>query len=141
MSHYSLGQKPKELFKWAENMALSFLDKGIHNPVLVYSGMSGISAATALSLALYKLGVYSGMIYVRKEGEKCHGRHIEREVPGDWENSSITHIFVDDFIVDGINYDYCKNQEECRLDWVAMQYDNDYRENKIYTLMTYQEYV
>lgn len=99
MSHYSLAQKPKQLLKWAENIAIDIYLREIQYPVLVYRGMSGISAATALSLQLHILGIDHGMVYVRKDEEQSHGRLIEREpFNNDYDP---TFIFVDDFVSSG----------------------------------------
>lgn len=132
MSHYSLAQKPKELLKWAEAIAVDIYVREIRYPVLVYRGMSGISAATALSLQLHILGIQHGMVYVRKENEDSHGDEIEREP---FENDNPTFIFVDDFISSGdtkskclrkimvncwfpenkTQFDYCAVQDICGI--------------------------
>jgi hypothetical protein len=80
MSHYSLAQKPAKLKAWANKVANSIKEEGIFNPVLVYTGMSGIAGATALSLALNDLNIKHGMAYIRKEHEQSHGEAIEFDV-------------------------------------------------------------
>lgn len=123
MTHYSLAQNTKDLKLWATRMSLSIFDKEVENPVLVYSGMSGIAAATALSIELDNIGVEFGMIYVRKENEESHGEKIEYEIPDGF--NSLTYIFVDDFIdlgetrnwcesrLDGAKFSYLSLQKEC----------------------------
>ena len=108
MTHYSLAQNTKMLKVWAARMSLSVLDRGIYQPVLVYSGMSGIAAATALSIALDNIGVQFGMIYVRKENEKSHGHVTEYEIPEGFD--SCTYIFVDDFICEGDTRNWCESK-------------------------------
>lgn len=108
MTHYSLAQNTKKMKLWATGMSLSIFDKEVENPVLVYSGMSGVAAATALSIALDNIGVEFGMIYVRKENEESHGEKIEYEIPDRF--NSRTYIFVDDFIASGETRDWCESR-------------------------------
>lgn len=105
MSHYSLAQKPKQLLKWAENIAIDIYLREIKYPVLVYRGMSGVSSATALSLQLHILGIDHGMVYVRKGNEDSHGENIEREPFAD--SAPLTFIFVDDFVSSGATKSEC----------------------------------
>jgi len=83
MSHYSFGQKPYKLVEWSLLMANEIkktFDDGKVFPVLIYSGMSGISLCTAVANSFYSLyeeNLY--MAYVRKEGERSHGSIIEWE--------------------------------------------------------------
>lgn len=108
MSHYSLAQKPKQLLKWAENIAIDIHLREIKYPVLVYRGMSGVSSATALSLQLYILGIDHGMVYVRKDNEDSHGDGIEREPFNN--DFTPTFIFVDDFVSSGKTKRECVNK-------------------------------
>jgi hypothetical protein len=83
MSHYSFGQKPYKLVEWSLLMANEIkktFNDGKLFPVLIYSGMSGISLCTAVANSFYSLyeeNLY--MAYVRKDGERSHGSIIEWE--------------------------------------------------------------
>ncbi len=106
--NYSLSQSPRRLGEWASDVAAMIKESGI-SPVLVYSGMSGVSAATALSLALHPLGVNYHMCYIRKENEVSHGVKIEHTFVG-WDDKipeGFTLVFVDDFISSGTTMKYC----------------------------------
>lgn len=119
MSHYSLAQKPKQLHLWASRMAMSIIDNMIEEPVLVYTGLSGISAATALSIVLSGFGKSCGMVYIRKKLEKSHGNPIESEIPNSFTNPE--YIFVDDFICSGDTRYWCEEKLGCRFNWKALQ--------------------
>lgn len=106
--HYSYAQKPYMLKPWAYEEATSLIELNYSHIVLVYSGMSGISAATALSLALYERSKDHSMIYIRKSNEVSHGESIECENFYSLENA--TFLFVDDFIQSGTTRDYCLNK-------------------------------
>ena len=126
MSHYSMGQKSHQLLKWAEKSSLTFFDHEISKPVLVYTGMSGISAATALSLQLHVIGIKHGMCYIRKKNEKSHGNTIEWELLTDWEKDDVTPIFVDDFIDQGKTLGYVVKKFGRQIDWICLQFDYNY---------------
>lgn len=102
--HYSFGQSPELMDNWARaaaKMVRSHMRKRKSDRVvLCYTGMSGISHAVALSLALHRLKttLNVGMVYVRKDHEDSHGRKVE--VSTDLEPTD-TFIFVDDFIAAG----------------------------------------
>jgi adenine/guanine phosphoribosyltransferase-like PRPP-binding protein len=103
-SHYSLSLSPAELGNAAYRMAdevISLL--AAHEvPILIYRGMSGVAAATALSLALHARGRACGMIYVRKPNEYCHGREdYERALPALGMDKVPVMVFVDDFCSSG----------------------------------------
>ena len=59
--------------------------------------MSGINHAAYLSRSLFELDVEFGQICVRKEGEKVHGRDVERSSNTE-QRKHLLLIFVDDFI-------------------------------------------
>lgn len=105
MSHYSIGQKPHELFKWSKQMAKDIKEANLDYPVLVYRGMSGTSLATGLSLALYEIEVDHGMLYIRKPEEQSHGCSIESDSFVSSLKGNL--IFVDDFISSGDTRDAC----------------------------------
>lgn len=124
MSHYSLAQKPKQLLKWAENIAVDIYLREIQYPVLVYRGMSGISAATALSLQLHILGIDHGMVYVRKDNEDSHGDSIEREPFNN--DFTPTFIFVDDFVKSGETKAKCRKRIHNYSFWPEGKDEFDY---------------
>ena len=77
--------------------------------ILIYTGMSGVSVATALA---HYLPNEPGMIYVRKPNEKSHGCSVEEyydegrygERP-DFNEHLL--VFVDDFIDKGFTLERC----------------------------------
>lgn len=81
-THYSDAQKPKQLRAWSIKNAgflISHWRKTEKVAVLAYRGMSGISSATALTMALdaKRTKMPYIMVYVRKENEDSHGHPIE----------------------------------------------------------------
>lgn len=84
------------------------------SPLIAYSGMSGISMATAVAMMLrlkhpkFKFG----MVYVRKDDEKSHGRPVEFVISDDVAQYML--VFADDFISSGTtgNFVYRKCCEE-----------------------------
>lgn len=126
MGHYSYAQKPNLLVPWSNKVAenlYSFFKDTETMPVLIYSGMSGISCATSIMQSFYNLFQKNlFMIYVRKENEESHGTSLE------YENLSLTPdgnsffnydysvqkiqsclVFVDDFISSGSTLYRCLN--------------------------------
>jgi orotate phosphoribosyltransferase-like protein len=112
MSHYSFGQKPSDLRSLSKTTAEQLSDMFAKQlpgkvPLLVYTGMSGVSHATALSLYLEPYGNEFAMAYVRKAGEKSHGTQIEfdrvnrRNTAKDPE---YVLVFVDDFVSSGATF-------------------------------------
>jgi hypothetical protein len=132
MTHYSLAFKPEQLSSWAKSLAedINDLRKDVNTiyPILVYSGMSGVSAATAISLSLTKeFSCPHGMVYVRKKEEISHGKDIEHSILSLGIYPKRVWIFVDDFI-DGANtINYCFNQCKAsfhginQFDYLAVQ--------------------
>lgn len=118
MSHYSLAQKPAQLSEWAKAICEDIINRKITNPVLVYSGMSGISSATAISLTLHALGYQHGMVYIRKQNEVSHGQSVE------WENigKDRTYIFVDDFLDECKTLNYCHNKMQVFSDYIQFSF-------------------
>lgn len=102
-THYSYAQNPKKLNAWAVRMARSVVKKFPDRvPVLIYTGMSGIAYATALSGAIAtQYPTYKFMLtYVRKDGESSHGSRIERNPDVTFPPSAVG-LFVDDFVESG----------------------------------------
>lgn len=104
MSHYSCAQKLYRLKRFAEysaaKIARNIKGEDDYQYALVYSGMSGIALATAVSLELLTAyNVLIDMIYVRKQGETSHGDSIETSI--DLETKNLRLIFIDDFIESG----------------------------------------
>lgn len=118
MAHYSKAQLADQLDQWAREAASRLIDKHkdwaglpsvrlddeldqhVKPPLLMYSGMSGISSATALSLAVYRqCGRNIPMVYVRKDGERSHGSRVEHDYL--YRDYTYTGYFVDDFIDSG----------------------------------------
>ncbi len=124
--HYSLAQRPEALYKWATKSAQKLTEamkgefKGL-TPVLVYSGLSGISHATALSMALHKRTPHF-LFYRRKDGENAHGNERwEHNIPsntwmkeGDRQERDMFLVFVDDLVSSGSTRHRCfSGIEEC----------------------------
>lgn len=105
-SHYSNSQAPSILIAQAER-AVSILEAWLENEKidpstvgLAYSGMSGIAAATALSLEFFKRGKKElAMFYVRKRNEESHGNYVEYRYESEVFPKHM--IFVDDFYATG----------------------------------------
>lgn len=125
-THYSRAQDPESLYDWAKSLIKNCEEEGIDVARfrLLYSGMSGVATATALSIAIYNHTAKTvGMVYVRKEHEKSHGSPTENNISV-YDEPPIL-VFVDDFICDGntINYVYGKYLEEYknyRLTYAAL---------------------
>lgn len=109
-THYSLAHKTRDLRNQAKIWAVALIQKCKARsnktrkiPILCYAGMSGTSAATALSLALLEIdpNFVFKMCYVRKKNEKSHGNNIEHDLEEhqDWSKTFL--VFVDDFISSG----------------------------------------
>lgn len=111
-THYSNVQDARILSHRANLWAHSILQKLQRRrtfPVIVYSGMSGIGGATALSLAFNQIdpNFKFGMMYVRKDGEGSHGSYIEMQCDENRECKGYNYIFVDDFICTGATFAWC----------------------------------
>jgi hypothetical protein len=112
-SHYSFGLNAKPLRNWAKRTAKVVAAESRElskTPVFCYSGMSGVSIATALQMAMGQFKdrfVEPEMVYVRKSDEKSHGKAIENSFCDSYNfNPTLYHtshffIFVDDFITHG----------------------------------------
>lgn len=132
-THYSNSQKPKHVNDWAYNCAIGLKDRlGTETiPIFVYRGMSGIAAATALSISYYLLtGQTPGMIYVRKKNEKSHGYPVEYQIDF-FPDRQYVFVFVDDFVKSGTT-----RREAFKeiFNWVR----KDYRYTKIDMLNMFQ---
>jgi orotate phosphoribosyltransferase-like protein len=117
MSHYSAAQHNDQLLKIASTAAKAIRKKynKPNNPIipsLIYTGMSGISTATAIAQEYYRRYKKNlHMIYVRKDNENSHGSRIETEPftrQFDFHGNYIPYIpvtidliFVDDFVSSG----------------------------------------
>ncbi len=101
-SHYSRALEPEKMHSWAEAVAPKLINllrsKRSHTfPVLVYTGMSGISHAAHLSGELCQYEDFEfGQIYVRKEGEVSHGLECEWHLAR--TEKPLCLVFVDDFV-------------------------------------------
>ncbi len=106
-SHYSLAQDTFRLKAWAKK-AHAFIKKNFakENVYLVYTGMSGIAAATAITMQQEEDEKEYGMIYIRKKEEVAHGGPIEDNGVYEWEKDKIF-IFVDDFLCSGETFMRC----------------------------------
>lgn len=95
---------PSVLADWGRTIVSEMLELMDDNkfPVIVYRGMSGIAAATAMSIMIppNKQGDF-GMIYVRKKGEKAHGGKMEYTNLNRAGYRPMVFIIVDDFIQSG----------------------------------------
>ena len=107
-THYGNSMNMAALNNWAEMVAADIRqlmeDNPKITPVLLYTGMSGISAATAIMMHLGRHHNCSvGMVYVRKPDEKSHGARIEYANLQKLERKQTKPFFivVDDFIHSG----------------------------------------
>jgi hypothetical protein len=111
-THYSLAQKSRELLAqselWAKTVVEYFMGARTQKniPIFCYSGMSGVSAATALVLAITRLypDFKFRMMYVRKETERSHGIKVEHDLDFGMTSTvckKAVLVFVDDFIASG----------------------------------------
>ena len=105
-TRYSKSMSPKYMSVWGKSAAVELercmlADAGFR-PVLVYRGMSGIAAATAIISNLEaEFCDRVGMIYVRKDHEDSHGcDDIEVGNPDTLQNNP-TFVVCDDFIDSG----------------------------------------
>jgi len=112
-SHYSYAQNPKSLNAAAEWIVDNLVSKfaGYHY-IIGYSGMSGISIATMVSLHLSNRDLDFSMFYVRKAGETLHGcpREYNKRIIEVINNPEVQYVctFVDDFISTGKTMDSVK---------------------------------
>ena len=112
-SHYSNVQQPALLQAkadlWAKWLMRECKARGKGQtvaPILVYTGLSGIGSATALSMRLASLSgnrFKFGMIYVRKPNERSHGSKIETQLD-EIGDMPVKLFFVDDFISAGYTF-------------------------------------
>jgi len=112
-SHYGPSMKAKRLRAWSEIAArrlVQYCTAESKIPVLMYRGMSGVAAATALSLQIPENFRFI-MAYVRKPEEESHGKpvqwadshqKIDEEDEGEpYEQKDCIFVVVDDFISSG----------------------------------------
>lgn len=104
-SHYGSSMDVKWMAKWGKRMGrhvAKLIDSGVY-PILVYRGMSGISAANAIAYRLAeKYGKDFGMVYVRKPEEKSHGAAVEYTSISPYQKP-VVWIFCDDFVSTGVS--------------------------------------
>lgn len=134
-SHYFIAQDPKELRRWAVDAAKAIVAhyraKKLR-PLFCYTGMSGVSHATALALALqsYRSGFKFGMAYVRKDNEKSHGNNVETAYPGHMEDYEL--VFVDDFVMSGTTFKFVQEKihsyHRGELKLACLQSDKDWKQ-------------
>ena len=113
-THYSPTQSLLRLAALAEEGADLLTEAGLttNETVLVYRGMSGVSFATAVGLALNARSALSrdkqvGFAYIRKDNEESHGSDIEHlGQVGSWKNF----VFIDDFISSGRTFRACRDK-------------------------------
>jgi orotate phosphoribosyltransferase len=119
-THYSKALNASLLYRAANQVAEDLVAKAAGKRiVLVYSGMSGISFATALSIAVEtQYNVEVDMIYVRKEHEVSHGVPVEHSYNIFTMPSFV--VFVDDFISSGATAHRCSNAVDRR--WKGKKY-------------------
>lgn len=102
-SHYGSSMNPHYMAEWGRTIAKE-VDALIADgkfPILVYRGMSGTTAATAISMFINKTdNVDFGTVYVRKKNEKSHGSSIEHSRIILGERKPVW-IICDDFICTG----------------------------------------
>jgi adenine/guanine phosphoribosyltransferase-like PRPP-binding protein len=101
-SHYGYSLAPGLLQAAAEARAANIVSYVTQpNPVLIFTGFSGIALATAISIELHKRDFKFEMLMVRKPGEaeQCHGRSIQSSISR--VHKDCYFIFVDDFIDSG----------------------------------------
>lgn len=108
-THYSIGLEAKKLHKWAKKTALNVVKdyrarrvQPASRIVLAFTGMSGTTLATALSLAIYELTagkIVTNQVYVRKQGEDSHGYMCEYTDDVNFKRDYV--LFVDDFVDTG----------------------------------------
>ena len=101
-THYSLAMD-SEILDYAKEAVDKIEEITCGRPekaLLVYTGMSGTSSATAIVTLQLLAGKKSHQVYVRKEGESSHGRTVERNhFNVDRDIHCI--VFVDDSVQSG----------------------------------------
>jgi len=84
-------------------------DAGDRKPMIVFTGLSGISLGTAILMMAAEDSFDIMSIYVRKEDEVSHGYDFESSYPSSWSIRSAEVIyFVDDFVSSGATARYAK---------------------------------
>lgn len=141
-THYSSAQDVIGLSRVAKKMVTAIKriikknDTRKH-PVLLYAGMSGIAAATAISLELYRQKIKHSMIYVRKKGERSHGQKVEHNLTIKTIEKNGFICFIDDFIDSGTTYGRCIAQARVRFTFMKQFRAEDYKvETEIHELLT-----
>lgn len=113
-THYSQAFNPDVMKNWAKTalplikaaISLKFPD---HIPVLLYSGMSGVSHAMYLSNLMHTRRFKHEHIYIRKKREESHGQPVEYSSfkCDDFKKQKYVLVFVDDFISTGSTVNFC----------------------------------
>lgn len=91
------------------------------HPLLYFSGLSGISSATAIALNLNERLLHVGMLYIRKSNEQHHGNSVEANVI-DGDAQIYIPFFVDDFMEEGKTFLRCKDRFLSILNSLALSY-------------------
>lgn len=109
-SHYSQAQNIPELIDLSaiaakEVFRICSIKEWV--PIFCYRGLSGTAHATAIAMQYYNHSKSFGMVYIRKEHEKCHamGRKYEQsmrlEVGREMMTSKFVLVFCDDLVDSG----------------------------------------
>lgn len=142
-THYSAALNASALDETCTELAASIKRKSEETgliPLLLYSGMSGIALATAISIALWRdHKMEPMMMYVRKPDEDSHGSRVESSkglfTQIKWNEEEHKHtkkdvrrlvVFVDDFICSGRTTKRCEvalaehSANTHRIEWYAL---------------------
>lgn len=102
-SHYGSSMNAFYMGEWGRKIAplIVSLIEADKYPILIYRGMSGTTAATAIAVSIPEEHHHNfGMVYVRKKNENSHGQKIEYSSL-DPANREIVWVLCDDFISSG----------------------------------------
>lgn len=102
--HYSCGLYPDALSMHAKHRAeeLTQLIPEDKKLLLVFTGFSGISYATALAITLNELNTNVNLMFIRKPGDTSHGSPVHANIKE--FNNDVFIVFVDDFIDSGATF-------------------------------------
>ena len=126
-THYSTCFNVQAMMRWAKDVAdeiKNYSKEYDLYPILVYSGMSGISHATYLATYLKTNFTH---VYIRKNEEKSHGEQVEHNIDeyffclnknyDKFNKDNCFIVFVDDFISKFKTFDYCMKRLS-EQDWI-----------------------
>lgn len=116
-THYSTCFNVQAMMRWAKDVADEIKNYSQEHdlyPILVYSGMSGISHATYLATYLKTNFTH---VYIRKNEEKSHGKQVEHNIDEYFFYSNSQYdkfnkdncfiVFVDDFVSKFNTFNHC----------------------------------